>query len=320
MLTQGVLTEEFENKVSQYLGAHGGVATSSGTAALVLALQVLGLGPDDEVILPTYVCRSVLEAVITVGAKPVLCDVGQEWVMTPESVEPHLSQRTTAIIAVHTYGLAADINSLSSFGPPIIEDACQSFGLIIDEKSAGSMGSIGVLSFHATKCLTTGEGGMLVTKNPEMIEKARAIRDGSQNLLRRVPAPLSDLQAALGISQLDRYGVFLNKRKQIQKEYYKVISDKLGWVSGIFDRDFLYRFVMKNNGGFGLISKQFGVSNVCVRRGVDSLLHREMSLPDEQFKNAVSLYNRTVSVPFYPALTESEIGRVCDALSSISRD
>ena len=113
--------------------------------------------------------------------------------------------------------------------------------------------------------------------------------------------------------------VFLKKRKQIQKEYCNVLSDKLDCVSGIFERDFLYRFVMKNNSDFDFISKQFGDSSICVRRGVDILFHREMSLPDEQFPNAVLLYNRTVSVPFYPALTESEIGRVCDALSSVSR-
>jgi len=281
-------------------------------------MQVLDVGQDDEVILPAYVCRSVLEAVVTVGAKPILCDVGQEWVMTPESVEPYISKRTSAIIVVHIYGLATDIDSLLSFGPPVIEDACQSFGLIIDGRPAGSIGPVGVLSFHATKCLTTGEGGMLVAKNPEMIEKARVIRDGSQYLLRRVPAPLSDLQAALGISQLDRYGVFLNKRKQIQKEYCDALSGKMDCVGGIFGKDFLYRFVMKNIGDFGLISKQFGNSSICVRRGVDTLLHREMNLPDEQFQNSVSLYNRTVSVPFYPALTEPEIDRVCNALSSMS--
>jgi UDP-4-amino-4-deoxy-L-arabinose-oxoglutarate aminotransferase len=194
MIARGVLVEKFENQISSYLGVSGSVATSSGTSALVLALQSLDVRKGSEIILPTYVCRSVLEAVLTVGAVPIICDVGPGWVMTSENIEPHLSSKT--------FGIPVDISCFVEFGLPVIEDACQAFGLHIDNKPAGSLGTIGVFSFHATKCLTTGEGGMLASNDRELLVKAKGIRDGNKVPSPRVPSPLSDLQAALGISQL----------------------------------------------------------------------------------------------------------------------
>jgi perosamine synthetase len=196
MIAQGAMATEFENSVSTYLDVKAGVATASGTSALVLGLKALDISRDSEVIVPSYVCQNVLEAVITVGAVPVICDVGRDWVVTIKEIEPLITKHTAAIIAVHIFGLASDVSAIQSFGIPVIEDACQAFGLKVNGVPAGGLGDIGLLSFHATKCLTTAEGGMLVSNNSDLISRAKRLRDGDVPVGVRVPAPFSDVQAA----------------------------------------------------------------------------------------------------------------------------
>ena len=153
-------------KVAEFASAKFGFAVSSGSSAIILALKCLGVGPGDGVILPTYVCRSVLEAVYTVGGVPELCDVNEFGVMDVNTISRAISKKTKTIIAVHIFANPCNIDELRVFGLPIIEDACQALGLKTPNGNAGSRGDIGILSFHATKCITTGEGGMLLTNDP----------------------------------------------------------------------------------------------------------------------------------------------------------
>ena len=178
MIAQGDQVRKFEEEVSEYVGALGGVAVGSGTAALMLALLGIGVGRGSEVILPSYVCTNVLDAVRCVGASPVLCDVCELWNMTPETVAPKLTKKTAAIIAVHIYGIPTSVLELVSLGPPVVENCSQAFGIRQDGAIAGTNGVVGVFSFNATKCLTSGEGGMVVTTDPELLGKMYSIRDG----------------------------------------------------------------------------------------------------------------------------------------------
>src|SRR5206468_3296476 len=166
MIASGSTVDSFERAVSRYLGFAGGVAASTGTSALFAALVALGggsggEGSGEEVVLPTYVCRSLLDAVCASGATPVLCDVGDDWCVSRETVTRHLTSRTKAIIVVHTFGVAADAASIAELGPPVIEDCCQAFGAAAGSTPLGQAGRLSVVSFHATKLLTTGEGGMV---------------------------------------------------------------------------------------------------------------------------------------------------------------
>ncbi len=314
MIAQGQTTKDFETVVSDWVGAVGGVAVASGSAALQLALLTLDIAKNDEVILPTYVCESVMEAVVSVGAKPILCDVGYNWVMEPKNVVHKISPNTKAIIVPHMYGIFADIIAFKEFNIPIIEDCAQAFG---DKSIDKITADIAVLSFHPTKCLTSGEGGMLVSLKNEHIQKARLIRDGSElaNTMRLI-APLSDIQAALGISQLKRYPNLLKRRREIAGKYLTTlaaISLKLvnydAKASSMF-----FRLPLKVDGGLDKYQVSFFEKGIQIRRGVDKLLHRFMGLNDKNFPVSVELFNQTISIPIYPALSDDEVNRINKAL------
>jgi UDP-4-amino-4-deoxy-L-arabinose-oxoglutarate aminotransferase len=316
MIARGEMVDEFEKSVCNYLGVESAVATSSGTAALVFALQVLGVGIGSEVILPTYVCGSVLKAVVSVGATPVICDVGPNWVMTRKQVEPVVTSHTAAIVAVHIFGIAVDIPEIQSLGIPVIEDACQAFGLQVNGVLAGAIGELGVLSFHATKCLTTAEGGMLVGSNSRMDKAMKQKHVGAINALPYAIAPLSDFQAVLGISQLERYEDFLERRNTIMEKYFDAFSDVEFIKLPAGDIDFLFRFPLRINVRSEEFQTKIAKSNVHIRKGVDSLLHRELGLSDSNYPNAIKAYNETISIPFYPALSDAE----CDEVIKVIRD
>jgi UDP-4-amino-4-deoxy-L-arabinose-oxoglutarate aminotransferase len=311
MIARGTKVAEFESAVANYLGLEGGVATSSGTAALVLALKSLDINRGDEVIIPTYVCHDVLDAVIYTGAIPVLCDVGNNnWNMDYYTVRPHLSPKTKAIIVVHIFGIAANIEAITQLGVPVIEDIAQAFGTEINKQKVGTFGQITMCSFQATKCLTTGEGGMLLSNDSHILEKAIAI----QSLF-----PMSDIQAALGISQLERYDTFLGRRREIASTYFKTL-DKLPNVcmpTPLRQRSIFFRFPIRIQRQFDTFKNEFEQLGISVRRGVDSLLHRGVGLPSKDFPNAEQQFSETLSIPIYPALTDDEVEYITQASQQI---
>jgi perosamine synthetase len=313
MIAKGDKVGELEGKVCNYLGVNHAVAQSSGTAALVLALRTLAICRGDEVILPTYVCRSVLESVFTVGATPVLCDVDETGVINAVTVAPHITRKTKAIIAVHIFGHPCDLRMLKQYEIPVIDDACQAFGLTIEGAKAGALGDIGVLSFHATKCLTTAEGGMLVTCNKTWGERARELTEGCTKPSSRNVAPLSDLQAVLGLSQLGRYSDMLKRRNWLRRQYTEAAQRLDIAISASPQSNMLFRFTLRSERPFETVQAGFLNQGINVRRGVDELLHRTIGLNDSAFPIAASLYQRTVSVPFYPSLSIDESTAVSDA-------
>ena len=318
MIAQGNEVLKFERAICHYLGTSYAVAQSSGTAALILALKTLGINFKDEVIIPTYVCRSVLEAVLSVGAIPILCDVDDTGVITIETINPKITNKTKAIIGVHIFGHPCNIQALKQTRIPVIEDSCQAFGSNIVGIMSGTIGDIGVFSFHATKCLTTGEGGMLVTRNINLGERARELVEGCNIPSQRNFAPISDMQGALGISQLNQYTHFLNRRIELKSQFIEEAT-KLGIRIGAPSQsNMLFRFTIRTNQNFEEVQKKFGEHGVSVRRGVDELLHRTIGINDFDFPNAVKLYDETVSVPFYPSLNVDESKAVCNAFKVIN--
>ena len=317
MIARGAKVSAFEEAVGEYLGIGAGVATASGASALQLALQCLGVRSGFEVVIPSYVCRSILDAVLSVGAIPKICDVNNFGVITAESVATCISSKTAAIVAVHIFGHPCDIEKLKVFELPIVEDACQAFGLKVDGKYAGTLGSIGIFSFHATKCLTTGEGGMLVSRNNSISREARNSFGLSLGKSQTRASPMSDLQAVLGLSQMERYSEFLLRRKNIS-EIFQTTAVQCGLVSAAeVHSNFLFRFTLSINCPFEDIQSKFLAFGVHVRRGVDELLHRLMGLKDDQYLNSVNLFNSTCSVPFYPGLDDLEITKVCRSIEAV---
>ena len=318
MIARGSRVQAFENSIADYLGAAGGVACTSGTAALVLALKALDVRAGDEVILPTYVCWNVLAAICSVNAIPRFCDVDQTGVITLDTVRDVISIRTRAIIAVHIFGHPCDIPSLEALGLPIIEDACQAFGLEVNGKRAGVAGTVSILSFHATKCMTTGEGGMLVTADPRWLDRARALLNSTNCENASSVGSMSDIQAALGLAQLKRYSSFLERRAEMLRVYHQVGRLLNGARPGYpTDARFLYRYTLHTERDFEQVRARFLARGVKVRRGVDQLLHRRLGLDDQGFPSANRLFDRVVSLPFHPSLTIDEQAQVLRAAEEV---
>jgi UDP-4-amino-4-deoxy-L-arabinose-oxoglutarate aminotransferase len=310
LLGSGDVTKEFEEKFADWVGASNpGVAVSSGAASVFLALKTLGVKTGDEVILPTYVCWTVLEAVISCGAQPVLCDVGQNWIVEPENVKGLITKKTKGIIVPHMYGIFADVKRFKVFGIPVIEDCAQAVGDKLIDKIEGD---IAIFSFQPTKCLTTGEGGMVVTQDPILASKAKELRDGPENSGKeRVFAPMSNMNAALGLSQLKRYSVFLERRRKLAGKYLTNLS-AIDQNLINFDAkasSMFFRMPLKLKGGLEKYQPLFAEQKIHIRKGVDKLLHRLMGQADEKFPVATDLFNSTISLPIYPALTDEELER-----------
>lgn len=314
MLAQGMVVEEFESSCADWVGVGGGIAVASGSSAIELALRVLNLGVNDEVILPTYVCKSVMEAILTVGATPVLCDIGKNWVVEPHNVESKISNKTKAIIIPHMYGIFAEVNLFKKFNIPLIEDCAQALG---DKSIDNVVADLGVLSFHPTKCLTCGEGGMLVSSDRNLLKQAKIIRDGNEMANeKRVIAPMSDIQASLGLSQLRRYPDFLKRRREIAGKYLTHLAAiNLRLVN--YDAkasSMFFRLPLKVEGGLTKYQTKFLKKGIHIRKGVDRLLHRLSGLSDSDFPVATELFNNTISIPIYPNLNDEEVNACIEAL------
>jgi perosamine synthetase len=301
--------KEFERALADRVDASGSVTSTSGTAALLLCLKALGIGKDDEVIIPTYLCDTVMQAIIVAGATPVLCDTGPAWNATEEAIARHFSRRTKAIIAVNLFGISARLSGLRKQPYLVIEDHCQSFGL-----PEPLFGAAAFFSFYATKCLTCGEGGAASFPDADLVARARTIRSEYN-----VPGALSDLQAALGLSQLLRYDEMLARRRQIAATYLNELPQHLTEkLSGVAKRSLFYRFPLRVRDDFQKISSHFFERGIAVGQGVSVLLHRFLNGRDADFPNAVESFNTTVSIPIYPAMTDDDVGKVIDAVKAIA--
>lgn len=316
-LAQGDRVARFESAVAQHVGAIGGCATASGSAALCLALQALRLPATAEIVLPTYVCRSVLNAVWACGLEPVLCDVESDGCLSVDTVRRVLGPRTAAVIAVHIFGVRADVPALARLGLPIIEDACQRFP---PAGEAAGPACVRVFSFHATKCLTTGEGGMVVTSDTELLGRLHELREGSVARGPRIAAPLSDMQAALGLSQLARYSRVLARRRALAERYFQALAGTATRLpEDLKDRSIFFRFPVRAVQPFESLRLAFSRRGVQVRRGVDALLHQTTTgLPKRtEYRGAEAMYAEVVSLPLYPALRDAEQQHVIMAVQAV---
>ncbi|MEK6632610.1 MAG: DegT/DnrJ/EryC1/StrS family aminotransferase, partial [Nitrospirota bacterium] len=227
-LAQGAVVERFERGMAAYLGLAGGVAVNSGTMALEVALRVLGVGPGDEVILPSYVCAAPWQAVQRVRAQARLVDIEPEtFQIDADLTRAAITSRTRAIIVPHLFGLPADLTRLAQLGLPLIEDCAQTLGATEQGRSVGSVGVLTVCSFYANKLLCAGEGGMVLSDDPVLLARARALReyDGAPSLNPQATnLKMTDLQAAIGLAQLNRLPELLERRVSLARSYREALA------------------------------------------------------------------------------------------------
>lgn len=234
---EGPHVKEFEQKFSEMVGMRHGIAVANGTAALDIAFESLGIGPGDEVILPSFTIVSCLNHILRSGATPVFVDSKSDtWNIDPSRVRDAISAKTAAIVVVHVYGLPADIDEILAIarplGIPVIEDAAEAHGQTLESKALGSWGTLSTFSFYSNKLITTGEGGMILTDDDDLAAKARELRNLSFNPERRFVHEsigwnyrLTSMQAALGLSQLSRIGELLEEKREIGRHYQNLLSD-----------------------------------------------------------------------------------------------
>ncbi|WP_428623630.1 DegT/DnrJ/EryC1/StrS family aminotransferase, partial [Sedimenticola sp.] len=214
-ISGGKYTDLFEGRFANYIGAKYALTTSNGTSALHLAYLGLGLVAGDEIIVPGYCFMAAANVAINIGLKPVFVDVDRDtWCLSPADVERKITSKTKAIIPVHTYGNVSDMTPIielaNRYGLFVIEDAAESLGSKYAGQQSGTIGDVGTFSFHATKTVTTGEGGMVVTDNEDVYKRMVLYRNHGMGVRRywhEVPGynfRLTNLQAALGLAQLEK--------------------------------------------------------------------------------------------------------------------
>lgn len=320
MLAQGEEVRGFEREVGEFLGMPAGVAVSSGTAALHLALLGLGVAAGDEVILPSYVCVAPLHAIEYIGATPRLADADPKtFNLDPDDVRRRLGRRTRAIIVPHLFGLPAELAPLLDLGLPIIEDCAQAVGAAYRGQPVGTFGAVAVLSFYATKLLTTGEGGMLLSRDPRLLARMRDLRDYDERRRHalRFNYKLTDFQAALGRSQLRRFPVMLARRRAIAAAYRRAWSGlPLQLPEPAQHSTHAYhRFVLASRWAASAIVRQLAMLGVRARRPVFRPLHR--TLRHAALPGTEEIYRHAVSVPIYPGLTKREEAAVMTAVRRV---
>jgi perosamine synthetase len=241
--SNGKYIARFEREFSAWCGAGHGVACCNGTVALHLALLALGIGPGDEVIVPTITFVATANAVHYVGATPVFADSEREtWNMDVADAAAKITPRTKAMIAVHLYGHPADMDALSALakkhGLFLVEDAAEAHGAEVSGRRAGSLGDVATFSFYGNKNLTTGEGGMCLTDNAGLAEKMRLLRGQGMDPQRRYWFPIvgynyrmTNIAAAIGCAQLERADWHIGRRREVFAWYHELLAgvDGVSW-------------------------------------------------------------------------------------------
>lgn len=338
-LVQGRYVSQFEEQVADFLGVRNGIAVSSGTAALHLSLIVLGIGPGDEVVVPAYTFPATANVVELVGAKPVLVDVDLEtFNIDPDRMMEVISPKTKAIIPVHLFGNPAEMDRIckisKTYGLKVIEDAAGALGSKYKGRSCGSIGTLGCFSFHPRKIITTGEGGMVVTDDDGLAERIRSLRNhgarprGSQYdfVLAGFNYRLNELEAALGVSQMDGIQMRIDERRRLAEHY----MDLLKSIPGISFQKTLPG-TMTTWQAFVIRSQKKDIHSILdwlQKMGIEAnvgtyAIHLlryyrgKYHYTPSNYPNAVRLYSTTMALPFYNRMPRKKVQQVVEALREV---
>jgi len=347
-LSMGPKLDEFEEAIAHFVGVPYGIAVSSGTAGLHLCLRALGIGEGDEVILPSFAFIATGNAVLCERAKPVFVDIDPVTLnLNPEKIEASITSRTRAIIVVHTFGYPADLDPILDIarkhGLPLIEDACEAIGAQYRGRHVGGIGRLGLFAFYPNKPITTGEGGMVVTSDPNLAKMIRALRnqgrmEGDDWLEHRILGysyRLSEMNCALGLSQIRRIESILERRDSLAVQYstelraipdltappIRIQDGRICWFAFVVrlssrltraDRDAIWRRLTSQGIGCG---RYFAPMH-------QQPLYATRSRSCDDLTVTEQVAERTLALPFFNRLTAEQITEVCqrlrDAIGSVS--
>ncbi|MFH1907538.1 MAG: DegT/DnrJ/EryC1/StrS family aminotransferase [Chloroflexota bacterium] len=333
----GKYIAEFEQGFADFCGVRHGIAVSNGTAALHLALVALGIGPGDEVIIPTLTFIATANAVRYIGATPVFADSEAEtWNLDPQDVARRITPHTRAIIPVHVYGHPANMAPILDLAKQhnlhVIEDAAEAHGARYQGKRVGSLGEINAFSFYGNKIITTGEGGLLTTDEDALAEKVRFLRDHAMSPEKRYwhtevgfNYRMTNLQAALGVAQMERIEEFIARKRWIAESYNQGLREvaairlppEAPWATSVY---WMYSI---------LLNKDFPLSRdeVMARLRQQNIDSRPFFYPihvqlpyqaDISLPVAENLSRRGINLPSAVTLSEEDIQRIVQAIRKMA--
>jgi len=353
-LTTGPKVAEFEDALARYVGAKYAVAVSSGTAALHCAMYALGIGPGQEVIVPTMTFAASVNCVVYQGGIPVFADVTADTLLIdPQDVERKITPQTKAIIAVDYAGQPCDYDALREIADrhhlALVADACHSLGATYRGRAVGSLADLNVFSFHPVKHITTGEGGMITTDNEEYAKRLRIFRnhgiiyDARQ---REAQGPwfyemvdlgynyrITDFQCALGKSQLQKLPRWLARRQEITRQYAAAFAELKGITPLVAKADVRHAYhlyvVRINQDEIGIGRGEF--LQVLRSRGIGVHVHYVPVHLHPFYQNrfgtgrglcpvAESAYEQILSLPMYPSMTDAEIRTVVHSIEAAAME
>ncbi|MBU0479218.1 DegT/DnrJ/EryC1/StrS aminotransferase family protein [bacterium] len=309
-IAQGTLVQQFEKKTASFIGTKYAVALNCGTSALHLALLSLDIKNNNEVIIPSFTCTALLNAIHYTGAKAVLADIDiEDYNISVSEIKKKLTRKTKAIIVPHMFGHPVDLAPILNLGPPVIEDCAHSIGAIYNNKKTGSFGLLSIFSFYATKMMTTGEGGMVLTNSSILAKKVRDLRDYDEksNYATRYNYKMTDLHAGIGIKQLSNLTNFIKRRQQIEKQYTGNLSGKDIILPAVKKNctHVFYRYVIRIRQGSRKFIKNMLKNNVVCCKPVYRPIHRYLKLGG--FPNSEKAWRQAVSIPIYPSLSNENV-------------
>ncbi|MAE42504.1 aminotransferase DegT [Candidatus Woesearchaeota archaeon] len=344
--SKGSYVKKFEEGFSKFCDTKYGVSCSNGTAAIHLALASLGIKEGDEVITPTFNIISGANSIILCGAKPVLVDSELDtWNIDVNQIERKITNRTKAIMVVHTYGHPVDmdpvINLAKKYNLKVIEDSAEAPGALYKNKKVGSMGDVSCFSFYSNKIITTGEGGMIITNDAKIAEKARSMRDlcfGQPRFIHHefgFNYRLTNIQCAIGLAQLEKAGELINCRISNAKYYSSKLKNVEGvtlppekpWAKNVY---WMYSLLVED--AFGISKdevmtklKELGVET----RSFFMPMHMQPLFKDNddrrypdcsgEFPISEELYRKGFYLPSTSDLTKEEIDEVVDKFLSLKQ-
>ena len=310
-IAEGEVVKRFEKSFADKMGVRDAVAVSSGTAALHLVLSAMGIGSADEVIIPSYVCSALLNAVMYVGATPVLAEIDPlTYNMDPDDVQQRITPRTRAIIVPHLFGLAADLDKIQKLNVPVIEDCAQAVGATHHGRPLGTFGVAAIFSFYATKVMTTGEGGMIIANSPQIIAQVRDLKtyDEKQTYRVRYNYKMTDFQAALGEIQLARLDDFIRLRRKIARQYLKHFASLELKLPAANAEHIYYRFVIGMQADCTAFVCELAKNGVGCARPVFLPLHRQLKM--KGYPVTEKTWETALSIPIYPSLHTKEVEQI----------
>jgi dTDP-4-amino-4,6-dideoxygalactose transaminase len=327
-LAQGPEVSKFESLFAEFVSDRSCVAVNSGTSALHLALLALGVGPGDEVIVPSFTFAATANSVALTGAKPVFVDINpRTYNLDPNLIEAAITQRTRAIQVVHLYGLPADMEVISTIAKKhnllIIEDAAQAHLAAIKGQPVGTFGDAAAFSFYPTKNMTAGEGGMIVLKNPDQARICKLLRNQGmeqryQNEVIGFNLRMTDIHAAIGISQLRKVKSWTTARQEnalfLNQKIEEVVTP---YIPNDYSHVF-HQYTVRVKSKRDLFSKKLGDLGIGNSVYYPTQVHKLPSFNlDLQLRHTEDATNQVVSLPVHPSLSKRDLIRIAEGVNRV---